>query len=196
MPGVVGTTVGYAGGTTPQPEYRAMGDHTETLRVEYDPARIGYDALLEVFWSLHDPMSQSHLRQYRNVVFYLDAEQKRQIEVSAERIRQRTGRPVNTAIEPAGVFTAAEDYHQKYYLRGADRLLQGLRGNYPDEKSLIASTAAVRINGFLGCHGDPETLATDIAALGLPETMQLELLEYLTLRCRNFRGVPCNLPRQ
>jgi len=145
---------------------------------------------------MHEPTAEPYLRQYRNAVFYLDEEQKRLAEASAAQLRERTGRPVNTAIEPAGVFTDAEDYHQKYYLRRADGLMAGLRARYPDERQLIASTEAARLNGLLGCHGDPDTLAADIAALGLPEAKQLELLEYLTLRCREFRGVPCALAGQ
>jgi len=172
-----------------------MGDHTETVRVEYDPEQIGYDQLLALFLKLHSPTAKSFRRQYRNAVFYLDEEQKQLIDASVIQLQETLGKEVKTDIEPAGVFTEAEDYHQKYYLRSADGLIEGLRHQFPDEKSLIVSTAAARLNGFLGCHGDPETLAEDIAALGLTKQAQMNLQEYLTLRCMEFRGVPCALPQ-
>lgn len=178
----------------PDPDYRNMGDHTETLRVEYDPRVISYDQLLEVFWSLQDPTAEPYLRQYRNATFVLDEHQKQLAEQSKVALASKTGRPVKTAIEAAGIFTDAEDYHQKYYLRRADQLMQGLRPLYDDEKSLIASTEAARVNGFLGCHGDPQTLAADVASLGLPEKTGQEFLEYLVLSCREFKGVECSLP--
>jgi peptide-methionine (S)-S-oxide reductase len=177
----------------PDPDYHRMGDHTETVRVEYDPAVISYDQLLEVFWSLQDPTAEPYLRQYRNVIFVLDAHQLQLAEWSKSALADKTGQTINTAIEAAGIFTEAEDYHQKYYLRRADQLVQVLRPLYVDEASLIASTVAARINGYLGCHGDPQTLAADIAGLGLPEKTQQEFLEYLVLTCREFKGVGCSL---
>jgi hypothetical protein len=176
------------------PDYQHIGDHSETVRVEYDPAVISYEELLAVFWESHDPTSSPYLNQYRNAVFALNEQQRLLAVQSREQLQKQTGRPVQTAIEPVSVFTEAEDYHQKHYLRRAENLLSELRGRYPDQQQLLASTAATRLNGYLGCNGEPEKLGPGIAALGLSPAAQHQLLEYLTLTCREFRGVGCALP--
>jgi peptide-methionine (S)-S-oxide reductase len=164
------------------------------VRVEFDPSVISYAQLLQVFWDSHDPSSAPYLRQYRNAIFYLDERQRQFAEQSRDVLREKTGRPVGTAIEAVGKFTPAEDYHQKYYLRRAERLMRMLRERYSDREQLLASTAATRINGYLGCFGEPQSLATEVGSLGLPGPEQRELLDYLTSACREFKDVGCALP--
>ncbi len=148
------TRVGYAGGTTESPTYHRLGDHTETVQLDYDPTTVSYAELLEVFWQSHDPSRRSHARQYMAAVFYHTSEQERLARESAARVAAATGRPVRTAILPAGRFYLAEAYHQKYRLRQHPELLRELKAIYPNETDLTDSTAAARLNGYLaGCAG-------------------------------------------
>ena len=90
-------------------------------------------------------------------------------------------RKVETAIEPLRSFTPAEDYHQKHYLRAAKTIAAALHRVYPDEHDFVASTAAARVNGYLGGHGGPERLAGEIEGLGLSggarEALEAEVRE-------------------
>lgn len=164
---MVRTRVGYAGGTTPSPTYEDIGDHSEAVEVEYDPARITYADLLAVFWKAHDPGYRSVSRQYRAAVFWIGEGQRRLAEASREQVAVGSVRGVATALEELRSFTPAEDYHQKYYLRSVKPIAEAYRRVYPDERQLAASTAAARVNGYLGGHGGPERLAYEVAALGL-----------------------------
>ena len=128
VPGVVGTRVGYAGGQTEHPTYKEVCSgrtgHAEAVEVTYDPARVSYDALLDVFWMNHDPTTRNRQgpdvgEQYRSAVFYDSPEQQRAAEAAKEKLEAegRFKRPIVTQIVPAGRFWEAEDYHQKYYSR-------------------------------------------------------------------------------
>ena len=77
MPGVVRTRVGYAGGTTQNPSYRSIGDHSEAIQIDYDPTRVSYEELLNVFWASHSPTVQPWARQYMSMILYHNAKQKR-----------------------------------------------------------------------------------------------------------------------
>ena len=191
---MLSTLSGYAGGTSKAPTYRAIGDHSEAVQVVFDPAKISYAQLLEVFWKLHDPRSRPFSNQYRHAIFTLDEEQRRVAEASSRALAQRLGRPVNTAIEAAGFFTPAEDYHQKHYLKGTPALLQLLGERYPDQQQLFRSTEAARLNGYFACNGDPAQLGPGLRGLDLPADLERELFDSLTLTCRSFRGGVCALP--
>ena len=159
--------MGYAGGTTPNPTYESIGDHSEAIEVEFDPAQISYRDLLDVFWSGHDPSRRSFSRQYRPAVFWSGEEQRRLAETSRREVASHSARMIETPVEPLRGFTPAEDYHQKYYLRSERAIASSLRRVYADEREFAASTAAARINGYLGGHGGPARLAGEIDALGL-----------------------------
>ncbi|MBN1957358.1 MAG: peptide-methionine (S)-S-oxide reductase [Desulfuromonadales bacterium] len=191
---MISTTSGYAGGNEPDPSYRHMKDYTETVRVEFDPQVIPYHRLLDLFWDSHDPTYNSSLRQYRNALFYTTEKQRLAAEESRETLKQKKKRPILTAIEEAGVFYPAEDYHQKYYLRRQDQLLRELKRIYPDNEDLTASTAAARINGYLGCFGDPQDFQANIDLLGLSVEARNYLVEYVTKGCKNYSGLACPAP--
>lgn len=180
---------------TSNPDYRHIGDYSETVRVEFDPQQISYTELLQVFWESHDPTVAPYLRQYRNAIFYIDEDQRRQALDSARRLEKNIGRQVNTVIELAGKFHLAEDYHQKYLLRGAEDLFRIYQMIYPEEPQIIASTAAARVNGYLGCHGTTDELQGNLQRLGLPKPMQERLVDYVSSSCREFRGMTCPAPR-
>jgi len=192
---VVRTEVGYASGTTPNPDYSNIGDHSETVLVEYNPERISYEELLAVFWSSHDPAYSPYSGQYRNAVFTLTEDQQRQALESRRRVAEKTAGEVRTAVEAGKTFHRAEDYHQKYLLRGAGDLFRELRALYPSDEAFVASTAAARVNGYLGCNGDKEELERDIGRLGLSPSGKALLRERLARSCGEFRGIPCPLPR-
>ena len=127
IPGVVATRVGYEGGIKDEPTYREVctgrTNHAEVVEVEYDPGRVGYDTLLEVFWDEHDPTQLNRQgpdvgTQYRSVVFFHDEDQEKAAIASKEEI-ERQGRfknrgPIVTQIVPAETFWEAEGYHQQY----------------------------------------------------------------------------------
>lgn len=125
LPGVASTTVGYTGGTKDEPTYREVctgtTGHAEAVRVEYDPARVSYEQLLDVFWQNHDPtqvnrQGPDHGTQYRTEIFVDGAEQEAAARASLarEEASGRHRRPIATRITPAAVFWPAEDYHQQY----------------------------------------------------------------------------------
>jgi peptide-methionine (S)-S-oxide reductase len=123
--GVKSTRVGYAGGRTANPTYRDVCSHTtghaEVVEVTYDPTRVSYDDLLNVFWENHDPTQLNRQGpdvgdQYRTVIFYRSPEQEAAARASKERLAAsgKYRRPIVTQIEPAPTFHEAEDYHQQY----------------------------------------------------------------------------------
>jgi peptide-methionine (S)-S-oxide reductase len=192
MPGVIRTRVGYTGGSTADPTYRNIGDHTETLQIDYDPTRVSYEELLEVFWTSHSPRSPSFSRQYADILFYHNEEQKQAaLEFKA---REAARGEVYTEIVPAGQFYIAEDYHQKYQLRGKRELLQELQAIYPDPADLTASTAAARINGFLAGHGTLDQLEAEIDSYGLSPSGKEKLLDILSKRWGEAVYEACPLP--
>lgn len=125
VPGVLETTVGYLGGHTTNPTYKDVctdeTGHAEVVQVTFDPSKVSYDKLLDVFWSAHDPTTLNRQgpdigTQYRSAIFFHSPEQERQARASKEKL-QASGkfrRPIVTEITPASTFYAAEDYHQKY----------------------------------------------------------------------------------
>ena len=125
LPGVLDTAVGFMGGTTANPSYREVcggrTGHAEVVHLEFDPARISYEELLEAFWSCHDPTTLNRQGpdvgdQYRSEIFHHTPEQEAAARASKERLEAagRFRRPIVTAIEPALTFWRAEEYHQRY----------------------------------------------------------------------------------
>jgi peptide-methionine (S)-S-oxide reductase len=165
--GVVRTRVGYTGGTTPDPTYRRLGDHTETVQVDFDPATVGYGELLELFWRSHNPSRPAWSRQYMSAVFHADQEQERLAWDVKEHLEKSLGREVRTEILSASRFYLAEDYHQKYILQ-SDRLLnREFRLMYPEFSDLVDSPAAAKVNGYLYGCGSLEQVRTELSSLGL-----------------------------
>lgn len=151
LPGVVRTRTGYAGGTTPEPDYRRMGDHTEMVQIDYDPGRISYEELLQVFWNHHNPVNINGYkgRQYLSLVLFHGEEQERAIHqvIKHRQDRGPSGKP-ETEIAPFSVFYPAEERHQKYYLKRFPDALDKLRQLYPTPEMLENSTLAARLNGL------------------------------------------------
>jgi peptide-methionine (S)-S-oxide reductase len=125
VPGVLDAAVGYSGGHTQNPNYQQVctdtTGHAEVVQVTFDPEKLSYDQLLNVFWTIHDPtqvnrQGPDYGAQYRTAIFFHSPEQ----EASAKKSKQaleasgKLRRPVATEITPAGPFWRAEEYHQRY----------------------------------------------------------------------------------
>lgn len=130
LEGVISTISGYIGGTKKNPTYEQVSagttGHTEAVQITYDPAKISYEKLLEVFWRNIDPLTANAQfcdsgSQYRSGIFYHDEAQKKLAEASKKRIQTRFKQPVVTEITAASEFYPAEDYHQDYYKKNPIR---------------------------------------------------------------------------
>jgi peptide-methionine (S)-S-oxide reductase len=179
---VLRTRVGYAGGTTDKPTYRSIGDHTEAIQVEFDPDRISYAELLKVFWANHSPFSTSWSTQYKAVLWTHGAEQARAAKASAAALAKQAGEAPKTEIVPATRFWIAEDYHQKYYLRGRKELLAALFEKKPSDEAIRESTLTARVNGWIGGHGTKAEIAAESDRLGLREAARKALAKALGKR--------------
>ncbi len=125
LDGVLATAVGYMGGTTENPTYQQVCSkttgHAEVVKVDYDPEKVGYSQLLDIFWSNHDPTQLNRQgpdvgSQYRSVIFFYDGEQESEARSSRDALESssKLSAPVVTQIVPAETFWRAEEYHQQY----------------------------------------------------------------------------------
>jgi len=125
LPGVTSTRVGYIGGKTENPTYKEVctdrTGHAEAVEVDFDPSKVSYEKLLDVFWENHDPTQLNRQgpdwgTQYRSAIFYHSPEQEAEAKASKERLEKshRFSKPIVTQIVPAATFYEAEDYHQQY----------------------------------------------------------------------------------
>lgn len=124
VPGVTGVVSGYAGGRVARPRYEDVitGEtgHAETIRIEFDPAKVSLDTLLDFFWAVHDPTTRNRQgadvgTQYRSIILYADDAQKAAAEASRDRANPGWGGRIVTELVPLKEFYPAEDYHQDYY---------------------------------------------------------------------------------
>lgn len=176
---MIRTRVGYAGGTKENPTYRSLGNHAETIQIDFDPTLVSYEELLDVFWDSHSPTSRPWSQQYASIIFYHDEEQQRLAQETRDREAARRGVPIFTEIVPFSEFYLAEGYHQKYRLQQAGDLLDEFRAIYPDDADFVNSTAAARVNGYLGGYGTLEALQAEFEGLGLSPAAQEALLDRL-----------------
>ena len=150
LDGVISTISGYTGGTKKKPSYEQVSagttGHAEAVEITYDPKKISYEKLLDVFWRNIDPLTANAQfcdsgSQYRSAIFYHDSTQKTLAEASKKRVQSRFKQPIVTEIVRAAEFYPAEDYHQDYYKKnpvryklyrygcGRDKRLQELWGD-------------------------------------------------------------------
>lgn len=130
-PGVTATSVGYSGGAKQNPSYDEVSagrtEHAEAIQVEYDPEKVSYETLLDVFWKNIDPTQENGQfadkgKQYRTAIFYHTEAQQQAAIASKKALEasQKFSEPIVVAIEPASSFYDAEDYHQKYYTKNPE----------------------------------------------------------------------------
>jgi peptide-methionine (S)-S-oxide reductase len=130
MPGVKGVICGYSGGTKESPTYKEVctGDtgHAEVVQIQFDPAVVSYEKLLETFWQIHDPTTpnrQGHDEgtQYRSIILYQNEAQKAAAERSKAEAQKELSRPIVTQILPLKKFWPAEEYHQDYFQKNPNQ---------------------------------------------------------------------------
>ena len=159
--GVVRTRVGYAGGTTRDPTYHSLGNHTEVFQVEFDPDAITYRDLLDVVFESHNPRHRTSKTQYQNVVLAATPAQQ---ETLTEFLSSRgfTADGIGTRIEQLTRFYPAEDYHQKYKLRSVSSLMDAFDDAGYGDEAVRESPIAAKLNGYAAGH--------DVAAFDVPPT--------------------------
>ena len=156
VPGVLSTTSGYTAGKTANPTYNLVSaggtGHTEAVEIVYDPSKVTYEQLLDVFWHNHDPLAKDRQfcdsgDQYRAGVYYHDDEQRRLAEAALKKAAARLKGTIHTEIAAAGPFYRAEEYHQDYHTKnpvrykfyrfncGRDQRLEELWGKAKADKS-------------------------------------------------------------
>lgn len=165
------TKVGFTGGKKKGPSYHSLGDHTESIEIQYDPKTTSYSQMLKLFWRNHDP-TRCASRQYMSAIFYHNSEQKKLAEDSKEEEQKKLSRKIVTKIAPAETFYDAENYHQKYLLRQQRDILTAM--NLTD-KELIASHAATRLNGYCGGYGTLESLEKELPKFKLSALVEERL---------------------
>ena len=126
VPGVSDVVSGYTGGHTDNPNYKEVCSdrtgHAEAVEVTFDPSKVGFDQLLDVFWKIHDPTQVNRQgpdfgSQYRSAIFTRDELQQAQATASRDREQAKYEKPIATQIVPASKFYRAEEYHQRYFER-------------------------------------------------------------------------------
>ena len=174
---MLATRVGYTGGSQHAPTYHSLGDHVEAVEVVFDPQRLTYEELLAVFWRSHPAWLPAGPRRAATAVFVHDEAQRRAALASKADLEARSGEPVKTEVLAAGTFWPAEPVHQKWNLQ---RLLpdlvreQAIAGT--NAPSFLDSTAAAKLNSYLGSFAGAEAVATAAAALELePAELQRRL---------------------
>ncbi|MFX0141845.1 MAG: peptide-methionine (S)-S-oxide reductase MsrA [Candidatus Hodarchaeota archaeon] len=135
--GVISTRVGYIGGVFAKPTYKDVCSHktghAEAVEIIYDPSKVSYDDLLDIFWSIHDPTTLNRQgpdvgTQYRSAIFYLNSEQKEKALKSKNKLEasKQFKNPLVTQIVPASEFWEAEEYHQQYIEKKNKRFIAQL----------------------------------------------------------------------
>ena len=129
--GVLSTRVGYMGGKTVSPTYAEVctdkTGHAEAVNMMYDPAKISYEYLLNIFWKIHNPTQKNcqgvdEGSQYRGIIFYHDDEQKKIAELSKKEEQKKYSKPIMTEIVPSTIFYRAEEYHQHYFMQRGEKI--------------------------------------------------------------------------
>lgn len=178
--GVLQTRVGFAGGTSPKPTYRHMGDHTETIEIDFDPSVISYEEILRTFWKNHYPNRGNYKgRQYISLLRYHGERQKEAVFRIKEEMEKQLGEPIETDISAFRDFTLAEDKHQKYYLKRYPNTLHQLDDLFSQPELLVDSTFAARLNGFVKGFGKLPLLKKEIASWNIEEENKETLLNKL-----------------
>lgn len=183
IPGVIRTRVGYTGGNQKNPTYHNLGNHIETVEIDYDPAQISYPDLLATFWQSHSPTDEPWSRQYMSAIFYHNDSQKQQAEATRDRHAAQAG-TIYTEIQPISTFYLAEDYHQKYNLRRHPELTKELESVY-NSVEFTNSTVAARLNGYVSGYGDGDRFHAELPEFGLSEPAQKTLQKIVQSRLRS-----------
>lgn len=174
--GVISTRVGYCGGNKENPTYHDLGNHSETIQIDYDDNKISYEKLFQLFWNLIDPYMKNWSTQYASILFYHDEEQKCFFE-KAKAEAEKDGKSVKVECSPYSKLNLAENYHQKYYLQNNSFFMKDYKEYYKSYKDFINSTSAARVNGYIKGYGSMIQLTSEIYTLGLSEKNKAMLFD-------------------
>jgi len=161
-----------------------MSEHTETIQLDFDPTRISYQQLLDMFWKGHFP-NGGFCKQYASAIFVHNEQQQQAAERSLANYMMQHGKP-STTIVRIGRFWWAEGYHQKYYLRSKPYME---RFKDMPMVEFVNSTVATRLNGFVAGHGSLELLTREISTYGLSDAMKQKLLQKVEDHASSKRGL-------
>jgi peptide-methionine (S)-S-oxide reductase len=162
--GVERTSVGYAGGRHTGPTYHDIGDHIETVLVEYDPTVVSYEALLDIFWAGHNPGRNPWMNQYRSMIFPVTEAQEAIARRAVARERDTRMGAVLTEIRPIDRFYPDLTYHDKYYLRSHEELWAAVTDAFGSTEAARASTAAARLNALSAGQSSRAAVAAALSA--------------------------------
>lgn len=154
-----------------------MGDHTESLLIEYDPAFLSYEDMLNMFWNSHNPRKKSLFRdrQYMSLLVYSNQQQYETAMASKEKWEKEFGGPIKTEFQETSTFFQAEDYHQKYFLKRFPRAVKALEAVYPTAQQLTDSTVAARMNGMVRGSGKTAELKNELLTWNISEQEKAQL---------------------
>ena len=164
-----------------------MGDHAESIEIDFDPAIISFDTILNMFWNWHTPTRKSYSRQYMSAIFYNNDEQRHLAQESKKRLEQSVGK-IHTEIIRLERFYMAEDYHQKYTLKRMDNIMGEFSTMYPNHDDLVASTAVARANAYASGYGSLEMFDAEAPCYGLSEPSLMRLRKVL----ERFHPIRCS----
>lgn len=177
--GVKYTEVGYAGGHKENPTYKEIGDHTETVRIHYNPDVITFKDMIRMFFNTQTCPDLNTAQQYRSIVFYQNEEEKDIALRVKKEIEEKNNQFYDTDILPYRNFYLAEEYHQKYYFKRAKKLFEEMLEIYPDLEDMAKSTAVGHMNGYIHGNGNSELLSREVDKLGLSKEGQEMLIKYV-----------------
>ena len=123
------------------------------MQVDFDPSRISFKEIVELFWDSHNPFGSARSSQYKSAIWFADETQREIIESTLPALLKRFSKTPTTEILPLDTFYRAEDYHQKYCLQRNGGLMKSFLTMYPNFEGFVDSTAAARLNGFAAGHG-------------------------------------------
>ncbi len=169
------TRVGYTGGSTKDPTYQNLGDHSESLQIDFDRTVVSYEDLLDYFFDNHKPFSPPWSVQYKSAIFYANEDQKLAAEKKKAALEEENGTTIYTDILPLETFYLAEPYHQKHDLRKHPLLVQELEARYPTLEEFLAAPSVTWINSYVWGCGLLDDLLEDLPSFGL----SLEAEEFL-----------------
>ena len=162
LEGVYFTATGYTGGEKEDPTYRNLGNHAETLRISYNPDKITYEELLEVFWENHDSQTAITSGQYRSEIFFVDEKQAAVVRNFVERKKENVSEDINLSLSQLKEFYEAEDYHQKYYLSQDNRLSQYREDLLALGEDLTYSRIITKLNAYSQDYLSEEDLISEL----------------------------------
>ncbi|WP_423190407.1 peptide-methionine (S)-S-oxide reductase MsrA [Alkalibacterium sp. f15] len=164
-PGVIHTRTGFTGGTTAEPTYRNIGDHTEAIQIDFDSSLLSYEDILQIYWDSHDAVKDRSFkgRQYLSLLIVHSTNQRETVELIKIEWEKRHGKTIGTEIQYDRPFYPAENRHQKYFLKRFPKAMESILPLFSDHQHFTDSTIAARLNGFVRENGRLNDIKDEIS---------------------------------